>query len=401
MPPLALDLAHWAVELSPTAHDLALAERSLLDVLAVTVAAQADALAPVVAGLPEPARWAALGHVLDFDDLHVESTTHVTVVCIPAALSAGGGTRAYLSGAGVMARLGVALGWDHYAAGWHVTCTAGAFGAAAASAVSLGLDADATARVLALSVPAAGGVKRGFGTQSKSVQVGFAADAGVRAARLAAAGATAEPAVLEQWLELVGGDPDRVETTGAAVPGGLAVTVHPCCYAMQRLIAAVRSAGVSAADVVRVEVRTPAGTVHPLIHARPRTGLEAKFSLEYAVATALLDPHPGLASFDDDAVLRPEVVRLVEATRARISEGGEGLLAGDCVVELGLRAGSVREVVLAVPPVAPGRPPSRQDTEAKVRDCVGPLADELLTATWDDAAALLRRLLPPATSRVA
>lgn len=51
---------------------------------------------------------------------------------------------------------------------------------------------------------------------------------------------------------------------GPAVPGGLAIKIHPCCYALQRPISAVRETGVRAADVLRVRVRTPAGTVQPL-----------------------------------------------------------------------------------------------------------------------------------------
>lgn len=397
MPHLAVELARWAVELTPTPQDLALADRSLLDTLAVAVAARQHPIAPVVAELPEAARWATLGHVLDFDDLHMESTTHISVVCVPAALAVGGDARAYLAGAGVMARLGTALGWPHYSAGWHATCTAGAPAAAVAASVALGLDVEATARAIALAVPAAGGVQRAFGTHAKSLQVGFAADAGVRAARLAAAGASTDPAALEQWLALVGGDGARVDLSGPAVPGGLAIKVFPCCYAMQRPIAAVRETGLAADEVVRVRLRTPAGTVQPLIHSQPTTGLEGKFSLQYAVATALLDDFSGFASFEDDAVRRAQAARLMEAVEVELTEGGDGLLAGECAVELDLRAGSTVRTALEVPPGAPGRPPNKQEMAAKVRDCVGELADELLTTTWADAAAVLRAQLSPRT----
>lgn len=401
MPHPAVELARWATTLAPTPQDLALADRSLLDVLAVAVAAREHPIVPVVAELSEPARWAILGHVLDFDDLHMESTTHISVVCVPAALAVGGDARAYLAGAGVMARLGTALGWPHYSAGWHATCSAGAPAAAVAASVALGLDAEATARAIALALPAAGGVQRAFGTHAKSLQVGFAVDAGVRAARLAAAGASADPSALDQWLALVGGDPARLDLAGPAVPGGLAVKVHPCCYAMQRPIAAVREAGVAAHDVVRVRLRTPAGTVQPLIHSRPTTGLEGKFSLEYAVATALLDSFPGFASFEDDAVRRAEAVRLTEAVEVELTDGGDWLLAGDCLVELDLRDGSTVRTTMEVPPGAPGRPPSDQEMAAKVRDCAGELADEVLATTWAGAADLLRaRLAPRAPARV-
>ena len=155
-------------------------------------------LCRVFGRLSETGRLAALAHVLDYDDLHVPSTTHISAVCVPVALSCGGDARAYLAGAGVMARLGSALGWRHYEAGWHATCTAGAFGAAVTAAVARGLDAERVGVAMALAVPAAGGVQRAFGTSAKSLQVGFAAEAGVRAAALAQAGASADVLALER-----------------------------------------------------------------------------------------------------------------------------------------------------------------------------------------------------------
>ena len=191
-----------------------------------------------------------------------------------------------------MARLGTALGWPHYSAGWHATCTAGAPASAAAAGVALGLAADQIASAMALAVPGAGGVQRAFGTDGKALQVGFAVNAGIRAARLVMAGARADPAALDQWLGLVGGDPGRLDLAGPAVPGGLAIKIYPCCYALQRPISAMAelaSGGLAAADVRGIVVRTPAATVAPLIHHRPQTGLQGKFSLEYGVAAALLD----------------------------------------------------------------------------------------------------------------
>src|ERR1700758_325067 len=150
-------LAHWAHDLEPTAADLGLADRSLLDTVAVTLAAREHPVTKIAASLSEAGRWATAAHVLDFDDLHMPSTTHISAVCVPTALAAGGGARAYLAAAGVMARLGTALGWPHYSAGWHATCTAGAVASAAGAAVALGLRAPEIATAIALAVPAAGG----------------------------------------------------------------------------------------------------------------------------------------------------------------------------------------------------------------------------------------------------
>src|SRR3954452_13687927 len=140
MPGVAERLAGWAVALEPDAEYLALPRRSLVATVAVALAGAAHPGARPAAELGRAGRWAAHAHVLDFDDLHMASTSHVSAVCVPAALAAGGDARAFLAGAGVMARLGAALGWPHYARGWHATCTAGAPGAAAAAAVALDAD---------------------------------------------------------------------------------------------------------------------------------------------------------------------------------------------------------------------------------------------------------------------
>src|SRR5690348_5240948 len=287
MTSVAVTLAEWAAGLEPDREDLELAHRSLLDTVAVTLAAREHRVTRLAAaaGLPDEARWAVAGHVLDFDDLHMPSTTHVSVVCVPTALAAaepagGGGARAYLAAAGVMARLGTALGWRHYSAGWHATCTAGAPAAAAGAAVALGLPAERIAAAMALAVPAAGGVQRAFGTDAKSLQVGFAVEAGIRAARLAAAGAQADPSALDAWLGLVGGGahfrPSAVDPSGPAVPNGLAIKLYPCCYALQRPISALSGLSADPAAVRRIVLRTPEATVVPLIHHRPQDGLQGK-----------------------------------------------------------------------------------------------------------------------------
>ncbi|MBQ0928378.1 MmgE/PrpD family protein [Saccharopolyspora endophytica] len=390
-------LARWAHELVPDAEDLGLAQRSLVDTLAVTLAARDDDLVRISAGLPDAARWAAVGHVLDFDDLHMESTAHISVVCVPATLAAGGDARAYLAGAGVMARIGMALGWSHYASGWHATCTAGAPAAAVCAAVALGLSREQIATAMALAVPAAGGVQRAFGSSGKSLQVGFAADAGVRAARLAAAGATADPTAVDAWLRLVGGDPERIDVNGPAVPGGLAIKMFPCCYALQRPISALREqlpAPITPAEVTGIEVRTPACAVQPLIHHRPNTGLQGKFSMEYAVATALLDPHPGFGSFTDRAVNRPEAQRLLKLVKVTETPGGDWLLAGQVAITATLADGTRHDVALQFPPGSPGRPPSEQDMTAKIADCGEDVPALLSDVDWHRAAELLAEHLP-------
>jgi 2-methylcitrate dehydratase PrpD len=406
MTSVAVTLAEWAAGLEPDGEDLELAHRSLLDTVAVTLAAREHRVTRLAAAaaLPEGARWAVAGHVLDFDDLHMPSTTHVSVVCVPTALAvsdmaaselAGGdGARAYLAAAGVMARLGTALGWRHYSAGWHATCTAGAPAAAAGAAVALSLPAEQIAAAMALAVPAAGGVQRAFGTDAKSLQVGFAVEAGIRAARLAAAGAQADPTALDAWLALVGGDASAVDPSGPAVPNGLAIKLYPCCYALQRPISALSGLAADPAAVRRIVLRTPEATVVPLIHHRPQDGLQGKFSLEYAAAAALLDTYAGFGSFTDQAVRRDEARRLVSLVETKLEPGGDWLLDGELEAEVHLADGTVLRIRQQYPPGSPARPPTPDQLAAKLADCVAGLDTNPGSWTWENAATTLRRFLP-------
>ncbi len=151
---------------------------------------------------------------------------------------------------------------------------------------------------------------------------------------LAAAGATADPSALDAWLR-TGRRRSRECRSSPARWAGLDAPPPRCRagWPSRSIRAAMRcsgrsarwpnwlTSGVNAADVRRIELRTPAGTVVPLIHHRPDTGLEGKFSLEYAAAAALLDGYPGFASFTDEAVRRAAARRLVEPSRDRAGAG--------------------------------------------------------------------------------
>jgi len=398
-PTVTIGLAQWAVDFEPSAQDLTLADRALLDTVAVGLAARDEPILDIAAVLPEEARWAVACHIIDFDDLHIPSTTHISTVCVPVVLALEGGARSYLVGAGVMARVGTALGAGHYAAGWHATTTAGAIGASAGAAVALGLDADGVGRAMALAVPAAGGLQRSFGTDGKALQIGFAAHAGVRAALMAAAGARTDLYAVDEWLTLLGGSPYKVDLTGPAVPDGLAAKIYPCCYALQRPIAAaaaLRAEGVDVSSIRKIVVRTPKVTVKPLIHSRPRTGLEAKFSLEYAVVAALLDEHIGFDTFSDEQVGRPEATRLIERVEVDLSGGGDQLLSGEVKVEVHTTEG-VRRKTLTYPPGSPQNPASAQDLRHKFADCLAGIPVQPVDVTWASATGILRTYLTTPT----
>lgn len=399
MSTVSRELARWATEFDPSPDDLALADRALLDTVVVTIASRDERIHRVAASLPEAARWSVAGHILDFDDLHVETTTHISTVCVPVTLALGGGPRDYWVGAGVMARLGQALGWRHYDSGWHATATTGVIAGAAVAASVWGLTPEQAATAFSLAVPSSGGVQRAFGSDAKSLQVGIAAQAGIQAARLAQAGASANPMALEQWMSLVGApEPDLVEIGLAtpAVPGGLAIKMYPCCYALQRPISAVRELRdrVDPVTVRAIEVTTPTVSIVPLNQHNPTTGLEGKFSLEYAVAAALLDPYPGFATFSDEAVRRPQAAALQSVLTIRETDDqGTDLLTGQCHISVADASGRV-EATLAIPPGAAARPPTDAEMADKVTACLDGSGVTAADITWDRSADLLRDLLP-------
>lgn len=387
----AESLARWAVDAVPTPADVELAQIALIDTVAVAMAGADHPLTRLVAGLSPAARWSAQAHVLDYDDLHLPSTTHISTVCVPAAAAVGGDARAYLAGAGVMARLGAALGWDHYSRGWHATSTTAPMAAATVAAVAMGLDAERTATAIALAVSSAGGVQRAFGSDGKAIQVGLAVDAGIRAARLAAAGASADLRAVDAWLDLVSVPPyDLALDAAEMVPGGLAVKVYPCCYALQRPIACAAEIGrdLDPAGVDRIEIWLTESAVQPLVHHRPTSGLEAKFCLEHALAVGAVDGFAGFDSFSDASVHRPEVARLTRAVTVHLAPGGNGLLEDVVRVALVTTDGTTHTGEIDIPPGAPGRPVTRDQLAQKVRDCVGDRTDTVLSAGWDDIAAL-------------
>ena len=175
---------------------------------------------------------------------------------------------------------------------------------------------------------------------------------------------------------------------------------YPCCYALQRPISALAelSGSLAPGSVRRIVLRTPEATVAPLIHHRPDTGLQGKFSLEYAAAAALLDRHPGFASFTDEAVRRPAARRLAGLVETELSPGGSWLLDGELAAEVHTD-GEVLGVKQQFPPGAPQRPPAPGELAAKLTDCVAGLDTDPSGWTWDSAAGVLARFLPAGGGR--
>jgi 2-methylcitrate dehydratase PrpD len=283
----------------------------------------------------------AAGHALDFDDTHTAMGGHPSVPVLPALLalaeSTGANGRDLLSalvaGVELECRIGRLLGAGHYALGFHTTGTVGTFGAAAACAHLLGLDAETWLHALGLAGTQAAGLKSGFGTMAKPLHAGRAAAAGLLAAGLARGGFTAQTAILEAAQGFAathaGGEPTAAAL--AAQPGHLQIRdtlfkYHAACYLTHAAIEAARELrrrdALDAEKITAVDVE-----VHPVLLGvcniqEPSTGLEGKFSLRATTALALLDRDTGdPETFSDAAMADPRLVALRDRVRVTPCEG--------------------------------------------------------------------------------
>ncbi len=277
-------------------------------------------------------------HVLDFDDTHLATVIHPMGPVASAALAlaeARGGVSgadfvtALVLGIEAECRIGLSVFPEHYDRGWHITGTAGIFGAAAAAGRLLGLDETRMARALGLAATQPTGLRVMFGTMTKSFHPGRAAASGLQAALLAQAGFTAAEDAIEGrrgWAEIVSTRFDPEQITGdlghrfeAAFntykPYACGIVIHPVIEACVNL----RAAHAPDPDTITsIEL-----AVHPLVleltgKAAPRTGLESKFSVFHAAAVAIVRGGGGEAEFSDEAATDPRVVALRARVRATI-----------------------------------------------------------------------------------
>ncbi|NKB27586.1 MAG: MmgE/PrpD family protein [Rhodobacteraceae bacterium] len=283
-----------------------------------------------------PARAAALvngatSHALDYDDTHFAHIGHASVAVIPAALAVAeevGATgtefaQAALIGLEASVRFGVWLGRPHYQAGFHMTGTAGAIGAALAAAKLMRLNAEQTGHALGLVASRAGGIKAQFGTMGKPMNAGYAAANGVEAALFARAGMTSTPDALDGMNGFAAthygaADDAAWEGMGAAwLFEDVSHKLHACCHGTHAMIEALRTLDAPDPDVIEVAVHPRWLTVCNI--PEPTTGLEAKFSLRLCAAMALTGRDTSaLASFSDAACTDPALVALhnrVQITR--------------------------------------------------------------------------------------
>ena len=284
------------------------------------------------------------GHVLDYDDVTTPMRGHPSIGLWPTLLALGdardlGAERlasAYVVGFEVMCKLARTIGSKQYARGWHSTPSIGVLGATAAAAHLLSLNDTQTVQALGLAVAMSSGTRQNFGTDAKAFQAGHCGASATRAVLMAEGGFDASADALDgphgyTALYAQGEDLEKAllslgEGRRELLRSGLEVKQYPTCYAAHHTLDAVlalrRELRLSLDTVQAIDIETSRGALAPLIHHRPTTGLQAKFSLEYAVAAALADGGVRLSSFDDAAVRRPEIVAFMPRVRTREAPSG-------------------------------------------------------------------------------
>ena len=271
----------------------------------------------------------AIGHALDYDDVNLAMPGHPSVAILPALLALAEERRssgreiiaAFVAGYETCCRVGMAMRPGHYGRGFHATGTVGAFGAAAACAHLMGLDADATAQALGIAGTQASGLKSQFGTMCKPFHAGKAAQNGLLAARLAARGFSSRPDLLEceQGFARTHAPDFHPEKALAEPPNGFYILAnlfkyHAACYMTHAPIECGRDLrdrqGVRPDDIAAMTLSVHRGSSRICNIPAPIDGLEAKFSLRQTVAMALtgidtasLDAY-SVATATDPALIR-------------------------------------------------------------------------------------------------
>lgn len=428
-------IAAWVAGTRPISEPqaLALARQAVADTLAAMLAGSGDAVAANVRSAAS--RWgsggctvvgagtaaapvaalanATAGHALDYDDIVFPARAHASVV-LTAALMALAEERG-LSGAAVLdahvvgfeliARLGEAMNLTHYAKGWHATATLALVGATAGTARLLGLDKAGVTNALGLAVSMAAGSKRQFGTQAKPLHAGLAAQNALLAASLAEAGVGAHPEMLEgKWSfrDLYAG-PDspgfaaplaKLGNPLAILEFGLGLKAYPCCGSVHRsldgLLELREKHDIDWTKVESVRTVVPPSNYQNLMYPDPQNEMQMRFSMQYGLATGLVDGAVRLRHFKPEMKDRPEVQDLLPRIVMEAYE--DAVVSADlakqnpALVQVTMADGRVLETRVQFPSGSSQKPMSEADTDAKFRDCA---TGVLSPATLDRAAGML------------
>lgn len=334
------------------------------------------------------------GHVLDYDDVSEPMYGHPTVAVLPACLALGEELdvsgkdmlESYIIGLEVTVKLSYGMNPAHYEHGWHSTCTLGSMGAAAASAKLLGLTGEQLRTALALAASQAGGLQQNFGTMIKPFHSGRAAENGVLAALLAQRGWTGDQNILEAPLGFFHlfcgpghydaescvnslGKPFEIDQ-----PGIILKKYPSCAFSHPAIDAALIITQNPQYDISKLE--RVEGHIHSLadqilIHRNPKTGLEAKFSMEACVALALLDGRVNTKSFTERKLANKDFKKILNRVQrivtASDTKGPRGF--GPAEVRVLVKGGDIRQARVDKAKGTPENPMTGEEIREKYLDC--------------------------------
>jgi 2-methylcitrate dehydratase PrpD len=276
-------------------------------------------------------------HVLDFDDTHLRTIIHPAGPVVSAILavseyqpvSGADFLHALILGVEAECRIGNAVYPAHYDAGWHITGTAGVFGAAAATGKLLGLTEQQMTWALSLAAAQPVGLREMFGTMTKSFHPGRAAQNGLMASFLALQNFTSSDHGIEAksgWANVLSPAREYKEITehlgdsfeilqNTYKPFACGIVIHP---AIDGCIQLRDQYNLTADQIDRIDLK-----VHPLVleltgKKMPQTGLEGKFSVYHAAAIAIVEGAAGERQFSDAAVRNQTVITLRDHVTATV-----------------------------------------------------------------------------------
>lgn len=349
-------------------------------------------------------------HALDFDDNCYAGFVHGSAVIAPAALAmaqhtgANGGEMlaAFVAGAECEYAVGQASANVLYERGWWTTGVLGPVGACVAAARLLRLDAAQTASALGLALCGAGGLKACFGTDAKPFMAGLAAQAGVTAALMAAAGASGPADALEHgkgfWPLFNEGHAvpevfDRLGQDWLLLQPGVDVKRIPVCLsshaAVDVVMQLVHEHGIQAAQVGAIVCDVPPIVIANLIHDAPATPQQAQFSMPFAIAASLLHGHLGLEHLSpatlQDAPLRALMAKVSMHSSALWDDAAFRVAAPEgAEVSIALQDGRVVSGMRDFARGAARYRLGRDELEAKFNSCLrfGGLAQRASQGQW-------------------
>ena len=339
-------------------------------------------------------------HADDFDDTQLAAAKdrvygllmHPTVPVLPAIfalaeqrpVSGKEWMLAYHLGAEVECKIAEAIAPRHYQDGFHTTGTCGPFGSAAACAKLLKFDLLKTQKAFGLAASQSAGLRENFGTMTKPFQAGHAAESGLISAELVELGWSAAEQIFEAdrgFFRAAGGtyDPstiiDRLGNPWTFASPGVSLKpypsgslTHPAMTELARLIDVHK---IQAAQVEKVDVGANHNMTTTLLHHQPKTGLEAKFSMEFCMAILLLEHKAGLGQFSDKVVQRPDVQGMIRKINFYVDPEAEsaGYDKMTSILKIHLTDGRTISGRADFGKGSPANPMSFDEAAAKFRGC--------------------------------